>query len=260
MPEQIAHADVAIGGAGTTSWEMCFLGLPGLGVVLADNQQGVADELSKQGILVNLGRSSELAQSTVATELRRLAGSPSARREMSVRGRALVDGRGAERVVSALNRDSLSVRLLEEADCNLLWEWANDPVARASAFSSETIPWDDHVAWFQRKLKDPNCRILIALDALAAPTGQIRFERRGPSEADIDVTVDNRFRGLGYASRLIDRGAKWAFEEWGLIQVNAFVKPENIASAKAFERSGFKRIGAATVKGHVATHYVRTAK
>jgi UDP-2,4-diacetamido-2,4,6-trideoxy-beta-L-altropyranose hydrolase len=102
MPELIANADVAVAGAGTTSWEMCFLGLPALLIVLADNQQGVADELGKQGIMVQLGRSSDLARSTIANQLRSLAGSPVIRREMSGHGRALVDGRGADRVVSAL--------------------------------------------------------------------------------------------------------------------------------------------------------------
>jgi RimJ/RimL family protein N-acetyltransferase len=178
---------------------------------------------------------------------------------MSARARALVDGLGAERVVSALKKDSLSIRSAEEEDCRLLWEWANDPVVRASSFSSATIPWDDHVAWFRGKLADRNCRILVALDASAVPAGQIRFDRRGASEADIDIIVSGRLRGLGYASRLIDVGANRAFAEWGLVRLHAFVKPENIASAKAFERSGFKRMEMVKVKGQTAAHYVRTA-
>ncbi len=262
MPELIARADVAVAGAGTTSWEMCFLGLPALLIVLADNQQGIADELGKRGIMVHLGRGSGLAWSTIATQLRSLADSPVVRREMSERGRALVDSRGAERVVSALNRESLSIRLVEDGDCKLLWEWANDPVVRASAFSSETIPWDDHVAWFRERLNDRNCRVFVVLDASAVPAGQIRFDRRGVSDAgfDIDITVDSRFRGLGYASRLIDLGINRAIAEWGLQQFNAFVRPENVASARAFERAGFKPMETVTVKGQTAIHYVRTAK
>ena len=260
MPDLIARADVAVAGAGTTSWEMCFLGLPGLLIVLADNQQGVADELAKQGIMVHLGRGSDLARNTIAAQLRNLANSPVVRQEMSERGRAVVDGRGAERVVSALKRESLSIRLVEDGDCELLWEWANDPVVRASAFSSETIPWDDHVAWFREKLNNRNCRIFVALDASAVPVGQMRLDKRGVSDADVDITVDGRFRGLGYASRLIDLGINRAIAEWGLQQFNAFVKPENVASARAFERAGFKPMETVTVKGQSAIHYVRTAK
>jgi UDP-2,4-diacetamido-2,4,6-trideoxy-beta-L-altropyranose hydrolase len=260
MPELMADADVAVAGAGTTSWEMCFLGLPALLIVLADNQQRVADELGKQGIMVDLGRGSDLARNTIAAQVRSLAGSREVRREMSQRGRALVDGRGAERVVHAMKRDALSIRLVEAGDCKLLWEWANDPVVRASAFSSETIPWEEHLAWFRGKLNDPECRILVALNASAVPSGQIRFNKRGLSEADVDITVDGRLRGLGYASLLIDLGVNWAFTEWGLMQLNAFVKPENVASAKAFERAGFQRKETVTLKGQTASHYVRTAK
>jgi|HubBroStandDraft_6_1064221.scaffolds.fasta_scaffold157942_1 UDP-2,4-diacetamido-2,4,6-trideoxy-beta-L-altropyranose hydrolase len=260
MPELMANADVAVAGAGTTTWEMCFLGLPALLIVLADNQQGVADELRKQGIVVHLGRGSDLARSILATQLRSLAGSPAVRREMSQHGRALVDGRGAERVVRAMNRDTLSIRLAEAGDCKLLWEWANDPVVRASAFSSKTIPWEEHVAWFREKLDDPDCRILVALDASAVPMGQIRFNKRGVREADVDIIVDSHLRGLGYGSHLIDLGANWAFSEWDLMRLNAFVKPENVASANAFERADFQPKGAVTVKGQSATHYVRTAK
>ncbi len=45
MAECMARSDLAIGAAGTTSWERCCLGLPTLLLVLADNQRGVAHAL-----------------------------------------------------------------------------------------------------------------------------------------------------------------------------------------------------------------------
>jgi hypothetical protein len=89
-----------------------------------------------------------------------------------------------------MKRDALSIRVAEAGDCKLLWDWANDPVVRASAFSSKPIAWEEHVGWFRGKLNDPECSILVALDASAVPAGQIRFNRRGLSEADVDITVD----------------------------------------------------------------------
>ncbi len=260
MPELIASADVAVAAAGTTSWEMCFLGLPALLLVVADNQQGVADKLGEQGIMMKLGRASEVAKAAIVGQLRSLADSPIRRREMSERGRALVDGRGAERVIAALKRESLSVRLAAHEDCKLLWEWANDPAARASAFSSEAISWGEHVAWFREKLGDRNCRIFVARDASGVPAGQIRIDRKGAAEADVDITIDGPHRGLGYASRLIELGSARAFAEWDLGQLNAFVKPENIASAKAFERANFKPAATVIIKGQTAIHYIRAAK
>jgi len=260
MPELMARADVAVSAAGSTSWEMAFLGLPALLLVLADNQSGVAEELSRRGVVVNLGCSSNISASVVASQLSRLASSAAVRKEMSERGSRLVDGRGAERVVAKLRADSLSLRLVREEDRELLWQWANDPEARSSSFSPESIPWEQHVAWFEARSRDDNCRIFIALDGSDQALGQIRFERFKAGEADVDIAIDSRFRGLGYGSRLIELAADRISDEWNLKSLHAFVKPENASSAKAFEKAGFVRTETVTVKGQPAIHYVRTAK
>ena len=44
------------------------------------------------------------------------------------------------------------------------------------------------------------------------------------------------------------------------MRLNAFVKSENFASAKAFERAGFRRMETVIVKGQTAIRYLRTAK
>jgi UDP-2,4-diacetamido-2,4,6-trideoxy-beta-L-altropyranose hydrolase len=49
MAELMMHSDIAIGAAGTTSWERCCLGLPCLIVILAENQRSIATELEKHG-------------------------------------------------------------------------------------------------------------------------------------------------------------------------------------------------------------------
>ncbi|NMM06001.1 UDP-2,4-diacetamido-2,4,6-trideoxy-beta-L-altropyranose hydrolase [Polaromonas sp.] len=45
MARRMADSDLAIGAAGSTSWERCCLGLPTLMVVLADNQRDIATAL-----------------------------------------------------------------------------------------------------------------------------------------------------------------------------------------------------------------------
>lgn len=49
MAELMANSDVAIGAAGSTSWERCCLGLPTIMLVLADNQQVIASGLEAVG-------------------------------------------------------------------------------------------------------------------------------------------------------------------------------------------------------------------
>src|SRR5690606_19643046 len=49
MPRLMAAADLAIGAAGTSTWERCCLGLPSLLAVIADNQRQAAQAVSAAG-------------------------------------------------------------------------------------------------------------------------------------------------------------------------------------------------------------------
>ena len=88
--------------------------------------------------------------------------------------------------------------------------------------------------------------------------GQVRFDNRRNDNTgfEIDIAVDARFRGMGYATRLIEVGINRLNAEFGIQQFHAFVKPENVASARAFEKVGFKSSGTKTIKGQIATHYI----
>ena len=47
MAQLMAESDLAIGAAGSTSWERCCLGVPTIQVVLAQNQVAIAQALSQ---------------------------------------------------------------------------------------------------------------------------------------------------------------------------------------------------------------------
>lgn len=61
MARRMAEADLAIGAAGSTSWERCCLGLPTLMLVLAENQQSIATALDTVGAAICLGNPGQLA-------------------------------------------------------------------------------------------------------------------------------------------------------------------------------------------------------
>jgi UDP-2,4-diacetamido-2,4,6-trideoxy-beta-L-altropyranose hydrolase len=256
MPELMAQTDVAISGAGTTSLEMCFLGLPALLIVLADNQRPVAEELSRFGAAINLGEGTEVRPSTLSPCLTRLVSSQGDRKAMSERGRELVDGHGAERVVRRLRTSALEIRRATTADCKRLWELANDSTVRASAFSPASIPWEDHVAWFESKMQTAACHILIG-EAEGAIAGQVRVDERPDGEGELDVSVAREFRGAGVGSRLIDLAVGEIFASTGMSRVHAYILPQNAGSRRAFENAGFREVGGEQVKGHRALHYVR---
>lgn len=98
MPQRIARADLAVTAGGSTCWEMAYLGLPNVVVVLADNQRACAAALDAQGCSVNLGWHEDCDEARIAEASADLVGDPKRRAEMSHAGMGLVDGEGVERV------------------------------------------------------------------------------------------------------------------------------------------------------------------
>lgn len=147
----------------------------------------------------------------------------------------------------------LTVREATVNDCNLLWDWVNDPTVRESAFSSDLIPWETHFAWFRQKLNDPNCVIYIALSDQADEVGQIRFDING-SEATVDVSVAANYRGKGIGKDLIQAGLEQLKSEHIIRSVHAYIKESNIASQRAFVRAGFIEAGHMVHGDHPCVH------
>jgi UDP-2,4-diacetamido-2,4,6-trideoxy-beta-L-altropyranose hydrolase len=102
MSEWMAWADVAVSASGSTCWEMAFMGLPAAVLVLAENQQEIAAGLGKYGAIINTGWHASVSESDIVRTLSMLIHNAAKRRDMSERGRRLVDGYGASRVTGVL--------------------------------------------------------------------------------------------------------------------------------------------------------------
>lgn len=102
MPELMAWADVAIGAGGSTTWELAFMGLPSLVLVLADNQRAIAEKLGEMGVAVNLGWHEYVSVAEIAQAMKQLLVSSGMRVKMSRCGRELIDGKGTARILMHL--------------------------------------------------------------------------------------------------------------------------------------------------------------
>lgn len=89
-------------GAGSTVWELCFLGVPQVSMILADNQAPIARGLEDRGAGVCLGRTPDWDADDVAAVLEDVLMDPSVRDRIGRAGRKLVDGQGRRRVVDAV--------------------------------------------------------------------------------------------------------------------------------------------------------------
>lgn len=242
MPEALAWADMAVIGAGGTVWETLYLGVPALLVVVAEDQRGNAAELEGLGVCVVLGEGRGLDESSIAAAIRTVAGEPEKRRAMSEHGRALVDGRGASRIVAAMREVEITLRRATREDGELLLRWANDPATRAASFSAGSIVLEDHVLWLASKLADPDCALFLATTASGEPIGTVRFDREGGA-AVVSTTIDPAWRGRGYAAALIRSACREYFAGFAAAEAQAYVKEDNEPSRRAFLAAGFRENG-----------------
>lgn len=128
----------------------------------------------------------------------------------------------------------LKLRKINKEDCKILFEWTNDPSVRKNAFNTEPVKWEEHQKWFATKLQNENDEIFLFLKD-GEPVGQIRFEK----EEDywkLSYSIAKEHRGHGLGKELVELGLN---EVQG--KVKAWVKKDNPASLKVFDRIGFRR-------------------
>ena len=102
MAELMSHTDLAVSGAGSTCWELAFMGVPTCVIVAAENQHRIAMGLDREGFARNLGRSEDVTVEVIAKSVTKLMNNRHLRQSMSENGRRLVDGLGLQRVLSAM--------------------------------------------------------------------------------------------------------------------------------------------------------------
>jgi UDP-2,4-diacetamido-2,4,6-trideoxy-beta-L-altropyranose hydrolase len=100
MAHVMAYSDLAIGAAGSTSWERCCLGLPSMIGVLADNQVFIADALQAAGAAKTFVFNKEMT--AIRTVLAELADAPSEIARMAACAAVVTDGGGTVRVAAAV--------------------------------------------------------------------------------------------------------------------------------------------------------------
>ena len=102
MPAIMDWADLAIAAAGTTSWELLYMGVPTVFVAIAANQEPIGTGIAKRGAGKYLGHRENLDWSLVAETSLALAADNNERRSLTDAGRGLVDGDGVVRVAEEL--------------------------------------------------------------------------------------------------------------------------------------------------------------
>jgi UDP-2,4-diacetamido-2,4,6-trideoxy-beta-L-altropyranose hydrolase len=109
LPALLAHTDIAISAAGTSSWELCTLAIPSILIEVVDNQTEGLREMTARGLVIGLSPTT-LGRDAISLEITRqvdrLIDDEDARRALSQTCSKDFDGHGAGRVVEAMARFS----------------------------------------------------------------------------------------------------------------------------------------------------------
>jgi UDP-2,4-diacetamido-2,4,6-trideoxy-beta-L-altropyranose hydrolase len=240
MPDLMTWADIAVSAGGSTCWELAFVGLPSIILVLAENQLSVAEYLMNNKSVVNLGRITENSEEHISHACKSLIRDNIFRKYLSEQSRILISGQGPSLVIETIKRRSLTLREITDLDRELIWHWTNDEETRKASYSQASISWDEHIRWFDSVHRQKNHRFYIANNGSTKPVGQIRFAIDG-KDAIVSFSVAPESRRRGYGKDILIRAANKLFNETNIEQITAYVKSENEASLMAFQKAGFRK-------------------
>lgn len=99
MANLLGRIDLAISGGGSTLWELLYLGVPTLALILADNQIELVKRLAERGVIVSPGGDDGFESGQITKTLREVLRSPERAEIMAREGQKLVDGKGSSRVI-----------------------------------------------------------------------------------------------------------------------------------------------------------------
>ena len=100
LADELASASIAVLSAGVLKYEAAACGVPAVLLAVVEHQDEVAPAFAATGAGLYLGPLAEAEPGAVVDAVRRLLGDEAKRERMTRAGRALVDGRGADRVAA----------------------------------------------------------------------------------------------------------------------------------------------------------------
>lgn len=101
MYEIMKKCDLAISSSGSTLYELAVCGVPTLGLIVAENQKGIAEKFDSLGVIRSLGLIEDINNEKIRIEISEM--SYNDRKSMSKKGRSLIDGSGVKRIADVIN-------------------------------------------------------------------------------------------------------------------------------------------------------------
>lgn len=146
------------------------------------------------------------------------------------------------------------LRLAEASDGDLVFRWRNDPWIVSLSTSRREVTREEHRSWFGSALDRDRHLLFIVLSEGQTPAGTVRLDLVDAA-AVLTIYLLRPFTGRALGPRAIEEACRAGFAHWPqLMQIEAYVRSENLPSIKTFRRTGFEVAG---VEGDGESQHVR---
>lgn len=133
----------------------------------------------------------------------------------------------------------ICLREVDQKDCDLIYNWANDENVRRNSFFQDKIIYTDHINWFNKKINEPNNYFYILVND-EGDVGTVRLDIENQI-GTISYSISRLYRGKQYGTIIIEELEKKIEEcRIDIHSLYAEVKYTNVASQKIFKKLGFK--------------------
>ena len=229
------QCNFAIAPASTTLYELCTVKMPILSGYFVENQIYIYKSLLEKGAIYGGGDFTTYTSNDFSKKIREINKGDNYSESISIQ-QELFDDKIKQRFLQLLEYPNISVRKATEGDMLKVYNWSNDPVVRENSYNSEPIKLEDHQRWFLSKIEEEKTSFFIILYNKVA-AGMVRYDVKS-THAVLGVTIGSDFRGKKLASLFLIKSAEEYFKQYSL-PIFAYIKKENIASVKSFEKAGY---------------------
>jgi RimJ/RimL family protein N-acetyltransferase len=115
-------------------------------------------------------------------------------------------------------------------DAALLLRWRNEPATVTSTRDQKKVTAKEHAVWLEERLRPFGPEELLVAELGGFPVGLLRVAPDGT----VGITVDLDYRGCGIGLHMLR-----ALQDRERKSLRAYVRWENMASRRLFEKAGF---------------------
>ena len=131
------------------------------------------------------------------------------------------------------------LRHADMRDADILLQWRNDPAMVSNSISEMPVEADQHLAWFERVMADPESVLMIG-ETDGTRIGMVRVdlaETEVGTSGTVSINIAPEARGQGYGRALLGRAISQLEDKVSVF--HASVLNANISSQRLFESLQF---------------------